>query len=355
MKKTLAFLLTFGMMTALFTGCAGTTVVVGSCTCPTLSHDVVIAETEAAGTGTLKTGLAMITDLSGSTSAAEGENGQAKFDVTIAAVTVDDSGVIQSCIIDAVPASIPFDASGELECLIVSEFPSKNELGEEYGMKAYGGAKYEWNEQAAAVAAYAVGKTVEELKSGAVNEAGKAADADLATTATISIGGFISAIEDAVANARDLGAQAGDELKLASIALAGKSHGADGENAGLAQLDCDAAVLTMKDGVITSCNIDSVQAKVNFDAVGAITTDLTAPLQTKNQLGENYGMKAWGGAKYEWNEQSAAFASYVTGKTPAQVAGIAVTEDNTPADVDLASTVTISVTGFRNLIEKAAK
>ena len=126
------------------------------------------------------------------------------------------------------------------------------------------------------------------------------------------------------------------------------------EQDGTAQLDADIAVLTRKDGVITSCYIDSLQAKVAFDATGTITTDLAAPVATKNELGENYGMVAWGGAIAEWNEQAASFAKYVTNKTAADVAGIAIDEATKPAaDSDLASTVTISVGGFQALIAKA--
>ena len=52
---------------------------------------------------------------------------------------------------------------------------------------------------------------------------------------------------------------------------------------------------------------------MNFDVTGTVTTDLTAPVQTKNELGENYGMVAWGGAIAEWDAQDAAFSSYITG------------------------------------------
>ena len=112
--------------------------------------------------------------------------------------------------------------------------------------------------------------------------------------------------------------------------------------------------MTMNGGVITSCYIDSVQAKVNFDTTGTITTDLSAPILTKNEMGEGYGLKAYAGSKYEWNEQAAAFAAYVTGKTAEEVAGIAVNEKTAPADADLAATVTISIAGFQALIAKAA-
>jgi hypothetical protein len=196
---------------------------------------------------------------------------------------------------------------------------------------------------------------VEELRSGAVNEAGKAADADLASTATIYLGGYVAAIEAAVANAQHLGAQAGDQLKVAVLAGLTDSKSADAENAGNAQLNVDVAAITMNGDVITSCVIDSVQAKVAFGADGVITTDVGTPVQTKTELGEGYGMKAWGGATYEWNEQAANFAAYVTGKTAAEVAGIAIDETTKPTDADLSASVTISIGGFQVLIAKACQ
>ena len=111
----------------------------------------------------------------------------------------------------------------------------------------------------------------------------------------------------------------------------------------------------MNGEIITSCMIDSVQGKVAFDTTGAITSDVTDPVATKNELGENYGMVAWGGAIAEWDAQAASFAAYVTGKTADEVSGIAITEATKPADADLAASVTISVIGFMNLITKAAK
>ena len=63
-------------------------------------------------------------------------------------------------------------------------------------------------------------------------------------------------------------------------------------------------------------------------------------------------MKKYGNAKYEWNEQAASFAAYVTGKTAAEVAGIAVAEGK-PSDVDLSATVSIKIGGFQALIAKA--
>jgi len=110
--------------------------------------------------------------------------------------------------------------------------------------------------------------------------------------------------------------------------------------------------VTMNGDTITSCVIDAVQAQVSFDGQGQILTDLSAPVLSKNDRGADYGMGAISGIGKEWNEQAAAFAAYVTGKTLDQVAGIAVDEAAKPAEADLASSVTISIGGFQALLEK---
>ena len=360
MKKTIALILAVGLVMMLFAGCAGTTVVIGECTCPPDAH---IADTPAADApaavpaeGAVKTGLAVITSVADSTSATAEAAGAAKYDITVAAVTVDDAGVITACSIDSIPATVNFDTTGAITSDLAAEIRTKDEQGADYGMVAWGGAIAEWDEQVAAVANYAVGKTIDELKNGDIDmTTGYAKDGtDLQSSATINLFSYIFAVEAAVANAQHLGAQAGDELVLATLNEVSSSTSATAEAAGNAQLDANIAVVTRKDGVITSCIIDAVQAKIAFDATGVITTDLTAPIATKNELGENYGMVAWGGAIAEWNEQAASFAAYVTGKTAEEVADIAVTETTKPADgTDLASSVTIAIGGFMALIAKA--
>ena len=352
MKKQIAFSLVLVLVLSLLAGCAGTAVVYyGNCTCPTggttpAPTDPVNPPAE----GAVKTGLAVITNVSESANAV-----QAKYDVTLVAVTVDDKGVIEQCIIDSIATNVTFDATGTITADLNADILSKNELGDNYGMVQYAGSKYEWYQQAAALADYAEGKTVNQLKNGAIDETGKApAGSDLAANATIYLGGYVSAIEAAVNNAKHLGAMAGDELRLVAIPSIADSVSATAEKKGAAQLNVDATALTVKDGVITSCYIDSVQAKVEFDTTGTITTDLTAPVKTKNELGDSYGMVQFAGAKYEWYQQAANFATYVTGKTAAQVAGIAVSEGK-PSDADLSASVTIAIGGFQALIAKAMK
>ena len=362
--KRLSLILALALCVSLLAGCAGTPVVYQTnCTCPVEAHttetptvEETVASEMPAVEGALKTGLYISAGIGDSKSAAAEENGEGKYDVTMVAVLVDDEGIIRECIIDGISTSVKFDSKGSITSDLTAAPQTKNELGENYGMVAYGGAIAEWDQQAAALASYAVGKSVEELKNGAIDETGKApAGSDLASSATIYLGGYVAAIEQAAANARHLGAQAGDVLKLASVNGIDSSASVTEEKDGTAQLDATVTALTLRDGIITSCMIDAVQAKVSFDAAGVVTADLTAPVQTKNELGESYGMVAWGGAIAEWNQQAASFAAYVTGKSPEEVSGIAVDESTHPTDADLASSVTIAIGGFQNLIRKAAQ
>ena len=171
MKKLFALLLACLMIVGLFAGCAGNIVVVGDCTCPTGGHTNNPAPqptnpkptdpkpTQPPVEGALKTGLAIVTSVSKS------ENAKvADYDVTLVAVLVDDNGVIVSCVIDSIPATVSFDNTGVITSDIAAQVLTKNELGENYGMVAYGGAIAEWDSQVAALCNYAVGKTVEELK-----------------------------------------------------------------------------------------------------------------------------------------------------------------------------------------------
>ena len=346
MKKILAIVLTFVMTTALLTGCTGVPVAVEQ-----LQDTVKEEVAETVDGDAVKTGLYVSASLSAE-NVTEEADGSATADISIIAVTVSDSGVIESCEIDAVQGKATFDAEGQLT-FEPGEVLSKKELGENYGMKAFSPIGKEWDEQVEAIEAYAVGKTVEELKTKAIDETGVVKDADLASGATIYMGSFIWGIEAAVNNAAHLGASKGDQLVLTAISNNGGSQSATAEAAGVADLTSNIAAVTFDGDVITSAIIDSVQSKAEFGTDGVVTTEAGA-VSSKKQLGENYGLKAFSPIEKEWNEQVAAFADYVTGKTAEEVAGMVLTETTAPAEADLASSVTIAVGDFVALIEKAA-
>ena len=341
MKRKIAWMMAGMLLLSLLVGCAGPIVVVEQ---PQTTQPAITLSD-----GDLKTGLAILPGVSKSVSATAEGNGKAEYDVTVVAVTVDENGVIHSCVIDSIGATSEFTAGGTPAAPGTTEVKTKNELGFDYGMVAYKASAIgkEWFEQAAALAAFAEGKTMEQVKSGI--SGGYATDADLATSASIYLGGYVAGMEAAVANAKALGAQSGDALKLAVTASVDAAEGS-------AQLNVDAAALTVSGETITSCMIDSLQAKVEYDTTGTITTDISAAPKTKNELGFDYGMVAYKASAIgkEWFEQAENFCTYITGKTFTEVAELAVTESTAPADVDLAAGTTIAIGGFQKLIAKAA-
>ncbi|MDD6038881.1 MAG: hypothetical protein PUD20_08825 [bacterium] len=294
----------------------------------------------------VKTGVGMSVSVSGSTEAAE-EDGTAAADATIAAVTVDANGKIVACAIDVAQTKVNFDAEGKLTTDVATQFQSKQELGEAYGMKQFSGIGKEWNEQADAFAVFCIGKTADEV-------AGIAADdADLTASCTIHVNEFQAAVAKAVANATELGAQSTDKLGLGVATNIAKSKDASDAEDGLAQAYTTVSVVTVDEkGKITSSTLDAVQANVNFDATGKITSDINAEVATKNELGEGYGMKEFSGIGKEWNEQAAAYAAYCVGKTADEVKAIELNE-GAPADADLVASCTIHVTDFNTVITKA--
>ena len=142
---------------------------------------------------------------------------------------------------------------------------------------------------------------------------------------------------------------------LAVITELNKSTDA-GDKPGLAQIDSTVVAVTVdSNGKIVKCVIDSVQSKINFDASGKLITPVNTNFLSKNELGNGYGMKKASKIGKEWNEQAAAFAKYVTGKTTSQVAGIAVNADGRAAGSDLLASVTVTITDLKAALAKAAK
>ena len=201
--KKISMILVFALCVSLLAGCAGTPVVYyTNCTCPGID-DVApaapVATEPSAPTveGAWKTGLSIVANIGDSKSAAADAEGEAKYDVTMVAVLVDDNGVIQDCIIDGISTSVKFDNAGAITSDLTAPVQTKNELGDSYGMVAYGGAIADWHEQAASFASYITGKTAAEVTGIAVDETTKTTDADLLSSVTIKIGGFQQLIEKA--------------------------------------------------------------------------------------------------------------------------------------------------------------
>ena len=289
----------------------------------------------------VKTGLSFTTNLTSS------KDGQAQANVSITAVTVDDNGVITQCVIDVIQGKVKFDETGKITSDKAAEVSSKQELKDGYNMRGASSIKAEWFEQANAFAAYCVGKTAEQLQAIALNEQGQAVD--IVASCTLTADEFLPGVLDAVAKAEHKGAKAGDVLKLTQVSNISCSKDATAEAAGLAQVNTHVGMFTLNGDVITTAYIDAVQAKVNFSAEGKITSDLTAPVLTKNELKDGYNMRNASPIKAEWFEQTASFCAFITGKTLNDAIAIAANS----AETDVIATCTIKVNDFLKVIVKA--
>ena len=301
----------------------------------------------------VKTGIAIVSSLSGTNASAD-ESGLAQVDSTVAAVTVDESGKIVSCKIDVAQNKVPVNADGSFDTSLT--FKSKQELGTDYGMTPASPIGKEWNEQADAFAAYVVGKTAAEVEAiGVVGEHSAPDVADLAASCTMNVVDIKAAIVEACNNAQDLGATAEDTLGLGlSTEMSSSKLPADNEGAGLVQTDTTYAAVTYdKDGKITSTLLNCTQAKFDTTTEGAVTPK-SETLVPKMEQGDDYGMRAASPIGKEWNEQATAFASYLTGKTAAEVSGIGVVGEHSAPDVaDLAASCTMNVVAFIDAVGRA--
>lgn len=347
MKKTLAVFLAAAISVLSFAGCGSST------TASSAAPASQAAVSSAAASGTVKTGLGVVSSLASSTPVKDGK-GTAVADVTAVAVTVGSDGKILKCSIDGLRAQVEFSDKGKLLTPETTVFKSKNELGEAYGVKKVSKIGKEWNEQADAFAKYVVGKTADEVKGIAVSSEGKPTVSELTASVTIHVGDFITAVQKAVNNAQDLGAKADDKLGL-GIESSGAQSADAGEKDGIAQVYSYFTASTFgADGKITSSVIDATQNKVTFDKTGKITSDVKAEQKSKNELGDAYGMKKASKIGKEWNEQAAAFAKYVVGKTADEVKGIAVDSEGKATDKELTASVTVHVGDFMKILDKAA-
>ena len=117
------------------------------------------------------------------------------------------------------------------------------------------------------------------------------------------------------------------------------------------------AVTVDSNGKVVGAYIDQAQTKVNFNAQGVLTTDVSILQKTKVELGDNYGMKQASGIGKEWYEQAAALGSWMLGKTAQQVMAMKTKQGGDhpgiPDEADLTSSVTITVTDILAAFNKA--
>lgn len=319
MKKTLALVMCLALaMSALLVGCG---------------------EKKAA---TLKFGMGVYASVPAVTDATADKEGSGKLDVTVAAVTVDADGKIVACALDTASNTVNFTTEGK--AVAKTEFKTKYELGKDYNMVTYGGAKKEWYEQADAFEAFVAGKTLDEVKA-LVAEGNKGTQDVVNAGCTIMIHEFVGAIEKAYNAAKESNVTAENTLKVtAATEQTCTDATADKDGSNKVSTTFFAAAVDAEGKVVAAAS-DCVELAFTFTTKGASTLNTSKAVVSKKEAGTDYGMVAFGNAKKEWFEQAAAFDAACVGKTATEIAALIGNDGKAVADVQAAG-CTIYVSGF---------
>ena len=286
------------------------------------------------------------------------KDNQAQVDATVATVVTDKDGKIVLCRLDVAQSKMDV-TGGAVEA--DKTFKTKMELGDDYGMVAYGNAIAEWYDQAKAFESYVVGKTAAEVEGieTVVNDTGHnvATDEALLAGCTMDITAFKAAVVKACNDEKGTTFTGKDfTLGVAAITEAADSTPVGEKDAQVKMYTEYGAAVVDKDGKILAALTDATQPVITADKDGKIT-DATFK-GTKRELGADYGMVAYGNAIAEWDAQAKAFADYTVGKTASEVAGLeTVVNDsghNVTTDETLLASCTMDISGMMAVIALAA-
>ncbi len=297
-------------------------------------------------TSGMSVGVGSVTTLSTGDAEADKE-GKAQANTTYAVVVLNGD-VIEYVSFDVAQNTAKFDMEGVvLSPEADAATPTKKEKGEDYGMRASSEIGKEWFEQIAALEEYAVGKTVEEFLATPVEE-NVPTDADLLTSVTIKINGYLAAFDAAVKNAVELeGVVEVGVGSSTSLSL----RNAEADKSGRAQMNTTYAVVALDaEGKIVYTSIDVAQNSIEFDTTGVVSVADGTP--TKKEKGEAYGMRSSSEIGKEWFEQIASLEEYAVGKTVEEFLATPV-EDSVTTDADLLTSVTIKLDGYFAAVKAA--
>ena len=264
-----------------------------------------------------------------------------------ATVVLDKDGKFVSVEIDVAQQDGTFDVLGAI--VKAEAAPTKKEKGDAYGMKANSGIGKEWYEQAEALEAWMVGKTLAEVKALPLVDGEIKDGEDLKSSVTITVTDYLAAVEKAVANAVELENVA--KVGGASVSSV-QPRAAVAETAGRIRVNVTVAAVALdKDGKVVAAMIDVAQNDGTFDVLGAVVKAEAAP--TQKEKGAAYGMKANSAIGKEWFEQIAALEAWMAGKTLTEVKALPLVDGAIKDGEDLKSSVSVTVTDYLAAFEKA--
>lgn len=377
MKRIVSLILVLILVTSALVGCtkpADKPADNPSTSAPAPAPAPTPAPAPAEGSKIAKVGLGQNITIAKSRDAGVDANGKdilarAQADVTIAAVGFDKDGKVASVTIDVAQTRVDYDKELKVTSDKAAEVKTKKDLGPDYGMVGASQIKKEWFEQMAAFEEWMIGKTVNEIKNLKVKEVDASHKnvpdvPELTSSVTITVEGYIAAVEEAWEKAVD--AQGAETVGLGVKTSIAKSRDAGKDANGKdvtprAQADTVMTATAFdKDGKVVATIIDNAQVRVDFDIEGKVTSDKAAAGKTKHELGPDYGMVGASEIKKEWFEQMTEFQKWMAGKSIAEITGLKVkerdaTHKNVPDVPELTSTVTITVEDYIAVVKEASE
>ena len=231
------------------------------------------------------------------------KTGLAQVDATVATVVTDADGKIVACRIDV--AQNKFDLTKDLATESAKTFETKMELGDRYGMAGKvdnddNGVKLEWDAQAKAFEAWVVGKTANEIKDMATQEAKGhtiAVDKDLLEAGcSMQITDFRDAVVKACND--DQGVSFKAVAGSFTLGVAAKTTAAE-STADTVKMYTDFAAAVVVDGKIVASLNDAIQPNITVNAAGEIVEK--SYKATKRELKEEYNMAPAVNYGLDWN------------------------------------------------------
>jgi uncharacterized protein YuzE len=376
MKKLFSIFLTPILAVAMLAGCASKDKPSDSpASTPTPASTTPAKNTITDGGTIVKIGLGHIISIDKSKDLGTDKDGKeilplGQVDTVIAAVGFDKAGKVVKITIDNAQTKVEFNKDLTLKSDVKAELKTKVELGDEYGMAKASQIKKEWYQQIAELEKWMIGKTVADIKAMKTVKKDDSHPAvpdvaELKSSVTVSVEGYIAAVEEAYKNAVEVKSGAvklglGHKISIAKSKGLGKDK--DGKEVlPLAQVDTVMAATAFdKDGKVMGTLIDNAQVKVQFDNKGIITTDKKAALKTKVELGDEYGLAKVSQIKKEWYQQVAELQKWMAGKTVADIKAMKTVkkDDSHPAVPDVAelkTSVTVSVEEYLASVEESYK
>lgn len=163
-------------------------------------------------TGAETVGLGIETHINKSRDAGTDANGnavtaQAQVDTYMSATAFDKDGKVVATLIDNAQVRVPYDAEGKVATDKTVAGKTKVELGADYGMVKASGIGKEWFEQMAALEAWMVGKSIDEINGMKVVERDASHPsvpdvAELTSSVTITVEGYQAVVTEAFEMAR---------------------------------------------------------------------------------------------------------------------------------------------------------